>query len=272
MRRVLPSLSVLLLASCAPVVVEKPPQAVPLVEVEKPSAPVTPSQPIEAPVLTRRSIGGIGFEGVAFDSRTHRLVVVDQEGGPGSRYATAADAGSRTGGVMALNAGFFTPEGKPLGLVVSAGRVAGSWNSASSLGSGVWFEDSSGTPAIRRRGEIGSSSARRTRELIQAGPMLVENGRAVGGLESQKSSARTVILWDGSTRWWIGRGAPCTLAALANALAGPGPAGWSVRHALNLDGGRSVDLWVSGAVSGGPASHRPPWNRAVRNFLVLKAR
>jgi len=271
MRRVWFLLSVLVVASCTPAVVERPPQAVPLVVVEKPDVP-TPSHPVEAPILTRRSIGGIEFEGVAFDSRTHRLVVADQAGGPGSQYATAADAGSRTGGIMALNAGFFTPEGTPLGLVVSAGKAAGSWNSSSSLGGGVWFEDFSGKPAIRRRGDLGKSAALQTRELIQVGPMLVENGRGVGGLESQKSSARTVILWDGGTRWWLGRGSPCTLAAFANALAGAGPAGWNVRHALNLDGGRSVDLWVSGAVSGGPAGHRPPWNRAVRNFLVLKTR
>jgi hypothetical protein len=261
----------LMLCSCAPVVVERPPQAVPAAVEPKPVIRV-PSRPAEAPELTRRTIGGIGFEGVAFDSRTHRLAVVDQENGPGSQYATAAEAGNKTGGLMALNAGFFTPEGLPLGLVVAAGRTAGSWNAASSLGSGVWFEDASGNPAIRRRDDLGKSAALQTRELIQAGPMLVGNGRAVSGLESRKTSARSVILWDGGTRWWIGRGAPCTLAALAQALAGSGPAGWQVRHALNLDGGRSVDLWVSSGVSAGPAAHRPPWNRAVRNFLVLKTR
>ena len=271
MRRLLPLSSVLMLAACTPALVERPPQAAPAVEAAKPIPPA-PSHPAEAPALTRRSIGGIGFEGVAFDSRTHRLLVVDQAAGPGSQYATAADAGSRTGGLMAINAGFFTPEGMPLGLVVSSGRREGAWNASSSLGSGLWFEDSSGNPAIRRRGDLGKSMALLTRELIQAGPMLVENGCAVGGLESQKTSARSVILWDGGSRWWIGRGTPCTLAALAQALAGPGPAGWEVRHALNLDGGRSVDLWVSAAMPGGPAGHRPPWNRAVRNFLVLTTR
>lgn len=110
------------------------------------------------------------------------------------------------------------------------------------------------------------------RELIQAGPMLVENGRAVSGLEANKSSARAVILWDGGTRWWIGIGSPCTLAALGQALANGQPAGWPVRQALNLDGGRSTDLWISDAISGGPITRRPPWNRPVRNFLVLVAK
>ena len=80
------------------------------------------------------------------------------------------------------------------------------------------------------------------RELIQAGPLLVENGRTVGGLESTKSSVRSVILWDGGTRWWIGCSTPCTLAALGQTLASGEPAGWPVRQALNLDGGRSSDF------------------------------
>jgi Phosphodiester glycosidase len=269
-RRELLLFFIMLTASCSPVAVEPAPRAAPVVHMQKPVSPA-PSQPARAPEVTRSGMGGIEFEGVTFDSRTHRLVVVDQRAGPGSQYATAADAGAGSDGIMALNAGFFTPEGMPLGLVVSAGKVAGSWNGSSSLGSGIWFEDSSGSPSIRRREDLGKSAAQQTRELIQSGPMLVENGRSVGGLESQKTSARSVILWDGGTRWWLGRGSPCTLAVLAHALAGTGPAGWKVRHALNLDGGRSVDLWISPAVSGGPAGHRPPWNRAVRNFLVLRA-
>jgi hypothetical protein len=106
-------------------------------------------------------------------------------------------------------------------------------------------------------------------ELLQAGPMLMENGRAVEGLDSNKTSARTMILWDGGTRWWIGRSSPVTLAQVAAVLAEGGIPEWKVRHALNLDGGRSSELWVSPEVSGGPLARRPAWNRPVRNFLVL---
>jgi hypothetical protein len=168
-----------------------------------------------------------------------------------------------------VNAGFFTPEGTPLGLVVSAGKISGSWNSASSLGSGVWSEETSGKSSIVRREKLGRAAASSSRELIQAGPLLVENGEPITGLEPTKTSARIVVLWDGGSRWWIGRGSPCTLAALSQALSIDSPAGWKIRQALNLDGGRSADLWVSGSVSGGPFVSRPAWNRPVRNFLVL---
>lgn len=230
------------------------------------------STPAIPPAATSREISGVLFEGVAFDSRRHRLVVVDQAAGPGSQFSDSQAAASAIRGLAAVNAGFFTPEGAPLGLVVSAGKISGVWNSASSLGSGVWYQSPAGTMAITRREKLGRTDASAMRELMQAGPLLIENGHSVNGLEPSKSSARSMILWDGGTRWWIGCSSPCTLAALAQALSNGQPAAWPVRHALNLDGGRSSDLWISDSVAGGPLSRRPPWNRPVRNFLVLVER
>jgi uncharacterized protein YigE (DUF2233 family) len=239
---------------------------------EAPAAPLPVEAPAEPLRATNTDVSGITFEGVAFDSRSHRLVVVDQERGPGSKYPDAASAAASMNGLAAVNGGFFTPEGTPLGLVVSEGKTSGSWNSASSLGGGIWCEDSSGRSTIRRREALGRSGAAGMRELLQAGPMLVENGRAVSGLDAVKTSARTLIAWDGGTRWWIGRTPPCSLVDLARALANGQPAGWTVKSALNLDGGRSADLWISGNVNGGPVSKRPMWNRPVRNFVVLAPR
>lgn len=235
-------------------------------------AEVSATTPLDAPKITRRTASGVLFEGVSFDSRTHRMLVVDQPHGPGSRFADASAAASANGGIAAVNAGFFTPEGEPLGLVTSRGRPAGTWNSASSLGSGIWYEDSNGRSAISRRESLGKAGAAGMRELIQAGPVLIDEFRPVSGLESTKSSMRIVMLWDGRHRWWVGRAGPCTLDALANAIASGNPAGWNTRKALNLDGGRSADLWISGSLSGGPIQRRPAWNRQVRNFLVVAPR
>jgi hypothetical protein len=231
--------------------------------------PVPQSHAVEPPRATRGGFAGITFDGVAFDSRTHRLVVLDQAGGPGSRFPDAAAAAAVVDGLAAVNGGFFMPDGGPLGLVIAAGKPSGSWNAATSLGSGVWHADGAGRSAITRREALGRAGAAGMRELLQAGPMLVENRRVVGGLDAEKSSARTMILWDGGSRWWIGRSSPAPLARVAAALAGASVPGWPVRHALNLDGGRSSDLWISGRVNGGPVSIRPPWNKPVRNFLVL---
>ena len=229
-----------------------------------------PLPPAISPAISRKTISGIEFEGVAFDSRTHRLAVVDQPKGPGSLFATAAEAAGNGGTLLAINAGFFTPEGKPLGLVVSDGKAAGSWNSASSLGNGIFKESHAGVASISRRGS--RSAANDASQLIQAGPLLLENGSRISGLDNEKSALRSIILTDGGSRWWIGKTSSCTLAALGNALASGSPAPWEIHDALNLDGGRSTDLFISPSIPGGPIHRRSFLNRPVRNFLILKRR
>ena len=245
----------------------KPIGAAPKVVVARSAIPPRTAPPVDAPRATTCDISGIRFEGVAFDARSHRLIVADQPAGPGSRWPDAAAATTAHGGLAAINAGFFTPAGQPLGRLVAAGSPAGSWNRVSSLGSGVWLEAASGTSAICRREAVPAVVA--AQELIQAGPMLIERHQVVSGLEATKASVRSIIFWDGGTRWWLGRASPCTLAALAHALAAGSPAAWPVCNALNLDGGRSADLCITSAIPGGPLTRRSPWNRPVRNFLVL---
>jgi hypothetical protein len=70
----------------------------------------------------------------------------------------------------------------------------------------------------------------------------------------------------------IARAGRCTLRQLAAALAAGPVDGLALDHALNLDGGRSADLWIGESVRGGPHRVRPFWNKPVRNFLVLRAR
>ena len=200
----------------------------------------------------------------------HRLLVIDQPGGPASTFGSSQEVARHHGALLAINAGFFTPEGKPLGLVISRGGRAGAWNSASSLGSGIFAESASGQLSLSRRSSASAFTG--ARELLQAGPLLVENGGKVGGLDPGKSAVRSILLTDGGTRWWIGRTSSCSLAALGEALASQSPEPWEIRHALNLDGGRSTDLYVSSKIPGGPIERRSLFNRPVRNFLILQPR
>lgn len=237
------------------------------VKVEAGTKPVLPAPEVPAavPRLVSAQWSGISITAVVFDSRTHRLVIADQPGGPGTLWSDAAAAARSKNGIAAVNGGFFTPEGGPLGLVVSGGNRTGSVNRASSLGAGLFIDD--GTPALVRRG--GSTTGR---ELLQSGPFLVENGRALPGLSPESSTARTLLGWDGGSGWFIARSGACSLAGLAAALEGREIGGTGVRHVLNLDGGRSSDLWASSAVAGGPIHLRPFWNKPVRNFVVLAPR
>lgn len=270
----------LVVTACRPVDVQYlPERAIPSAEVMTEPSPSLLSHPaaesleiasaISPPRIAKWSAGGISFEGVTFDSRSHRLVVVDQQEGPGSRFSTAAHAARSVGGIAAVNAGFFTPEGEPLGLVVSQGHATGQWNGGSSLGSGVWHETTVREAKIVRRESLHANAARRMPELLQSGPMLVDGGKTVKGLRGGEPRSRTLIAWDGRHQWWIGCASPCALPDLATALIGAGGPGFTVRTALNLDGGRSSELWVGSGIAGGPLTRRTVWNRTVRNHLAL---
>ena len=266
----------LLLASCTPVPAPVPattvvPPAAPSPALASPPRPApqapnpAPALPAPPPRLVHARLAGADITAITFDSRTHRLVVADQPAGPGSRWPDARSAAASRSGLAAVNGGFFTPEGKPLGLVIAAGTRSGSINRTSSLGAGFYLDD--GSHRLIRREQSGSGS-----ELLQSGPFLIENGRAVAGLSPESSSARTFVGWDGGTGWFIGRSGSGSLAGLAKALEGQSIGGIPVRHVLNLDGGRSSDLWAGPAVGGGPVTQRPFWNKPVRNFLVVVAR
>lgn len=245
-----------------------PPSHTTVSAVLAPPNPQASSSPAKAPVFTQIFIQGIHFEGATFDARSHRLLVIDQPNGPASMFTTCQDVASQHDALLALNAGFFTPDGDPLGLVISKGKRSGAWNSASSLGSGIFSESATGHLSITRRGS--PTAFLNARELIQAGPLLTENGGAVGGLDTEKIAVRSILLTDGGTRWWIGKTSACSLAGLGETLASQSPAPWPVQHALNLDGGRSTDLYVSARIPGGSFERRSFLNRPVRNFLILK--
>lgn len=213
----------------------------------------------------RQVLNGIRIEAVVYDSRTHSLLLADQPDGPGSLWTTAKAAGQAHQGLAAINAGFFTAEGEPLGLVITKGTTSGAMNRSSSLGSGFFVQSPDAKPKLIRREQYQGASL-----ALQSGPFLIESGTKVSGLSPKSSTARSFIATDGGYGWIFARTGPCSLDQLAAALRGQSILGIPVHTALNLDGGRSSELWVSGLINGGPAQTRPLWNKPVRNFLILQ--
>ena len=71
------------------------------------------TQPLLPAQLHKIEHNGIKFHIVTFDSRKQELTISDQLNGPGSLYKDAQAATRSNNGIAAINAGFFTPEGKP---------------------------------------------------------------------------------------------------------------------------------------------------------------
>lgn len=231
----------------------------------------TPSQKLSPLAYHQTTHNGIIISTVSYDDRAHQLRIADQPNGPGSRWLTAEQAAATYGALAAINGGFFTPQGKPLGLLIETGTPRGSLNK-SSLGSGIFISPKGNPSIIRREVYTKKQTHWNAYNLLQTGPMLAENGQTISGLSKTNNRPRSFIAWDGQHHWMIGHASSCTLADLSLALAGRNLAGVTIKVSVNLDGGRSSDLWVSSRIQGGGKSHRGFLNKTVRNYLVLTPR
>lgn len=203
-----------------------------------------------------------------FSSRAFRLEIVDLGAGPEPAYPTLADAFRAQGCVAGVNGGFFHPDWRPSGLVISRGTRINRLETAKLL-SGLVYGDGKGTHIVRRarfQDHPGITA------LLQTGPYLVEGRKAVRGLSRSDPSRRTFTATDGRGRWVLGATLSTpTLADLAQCLATPGAlTGWRVEQAINLDGGSSTGFFFDRKAGEVPVVLNP-WKR-VRNLLGIKPR
>jgi len=224
-----------------------------------PPTPVLPRHPLK---VRLSSYDGIEFTTVTFDRRDHFLKVVDQKGGPGSLFANAQAAAQ--GGMAAINGGFFSPEGTPVGLVITGGEARGYLNSASYLGTGI-LDGKKVSLATRE-------TYRRSSELLQSGPRLVWKGETLTGLSRGNPRPRSFMIWDGAEHFGLAYADSASLKGLSQALQSQPIPGFEINYAVNLDGGTSCDFWVSGSVPEGGFTRSSFFRKKARNYLVLRRR
>lgn len=188
-----------------------------------------------------------------------------------------------TGVVAAVNADFFTPEGAPVGVEVVEGVVT-SWAERPTFawrsGSPPWMGSAREEAGVLRLGwPAGAAGDGST--AVGGFPDLLDDGDRVGDLEVEARPSfaaarhpRTAVGWDVETGvvWLIvvdGRQPPYSsgmalpeLVELFEAL--------GAEEALNLDGGGSTALVVSGATINRPSD--PTGERPVVNALALVRR
>jgi hypothetical protein len=253
MRRLLVITVTLTLASCAHL-----PRATPVADASLPQ-PAADHLPVPAPSdwhldapaegqplsgnATAMTLGvsrgghSVDLQLILFDDRDCDLRVIDQpEDWSGGGKIT--ECMRKAGAVAGVNGGFFTPEFKPMGLMIADGEKIGAWQTGPLL---------TGAVVVDARPQLLWNAEMRTREarhLLQAGPRLVDAARPVTGLERVKHTTRTFIATDGAHRWLLGLAHGVSLGELGEILATPGLVpGFQVHRALNLDGGRSSALY-----------------------------
>jgi hypothetical protein len=197
-----------------------------------------------------------------FSAKAFTLRIIDQPSEPRVDLAEAMRGNKCLAGV---NGGYFDPDYKPVGLLIVDGKTIAPLQRARLL-SGVLLA-SSGKIQISRFGEF--SRRQKIDSAVECGPMIVDLGRAVRGLESTRMARRTFAAIAAGDRAALGFCSEVTLADLANILAPQLSDDFKIQRALNLDGGSSSAFWFRRKDG---SAFSIPEQKGVRDFIAVVPR
>ena len=197
-----------------------------------------------------------------FSKTSCALRVIDQPTTPRNDLAQVMEQQDCLAGV---NGGYFGPDYAPIGLLIVDGNMVAPLQRARLL-TGLLAASPRGVQILRIR-EF--SAQQKLNAAVQCGPMLVDLGRRVRGLEETRTARRTFTAVGDSDRAALGFCSNVSLSDLAKILATTRLAeDFKIRRALNLDGGSSSAFWLArerGAFS-------IPEQKTVRNFVAIVPR
>jgi hypothetical protein len=170
-----------------------------------------------------------------FSAKSCALRVIDNRDGEKS----LAEAMAQQKCVAGVNGGYFDPNFAPIGWRVIEGKTLAPLRRACLL-TGVLISAPRGIQ-IARIGEI--SARAKVDAAIECGPMVVDLGAKVRGLDDTRSAQRTFAAVDRKDHAALGFCSEATLAGLAKILATQFAADFKIQRALNLDGGSSSAFW-----------------------------
>ena len=197
-----------------------------------------------------------------FSTKSCRLRIIDQ---PNEPRLDLEEAMSRGNFLAAVNGGYFDPDDKPIGLLMVDGTIIAPLQKARLL-SGV-LSASAKKVQISRVAEF--SLTQKPDAAVESGPMLVDLGKPVRGLESRRPARRTFAATGAGDKLVLGFCSDVTLADLSNILATVLAPDFKIQRALNLDGGSSSAFWFKRAngTAFSIAEEKP-----VRDFVAIVPR
>ena len=196
-----------------------------------------------------------------FSAKSCRLRMVDQASEPRRDLEEVMADGNFLAGV---NGGYFDPEYRPIGLLIVDGKLIAPLQKARLL-SGV-------LSSIGRKVQISRvsefSANQKPEAAVECGPMILEGGKSVRGLEFTKSARRTFAAV-GSDKAALGFCSDVTLADLSSILAAIVIPDFRIQRAINLDGGSSSAFWFK-RTNGNAFSISE--QKSVRDFVAIVPR
>ena len=215
-------------------------------------------------VVVEHSVSGerASIELAIFSTKACRLRVIDQPSEPRLDLEDAMAGGVFIAGV---NGGYFDPDYKPIGLLVVDGKIVTPLQKARLL-SGV-VSGSAKKIQISRVGEF--SLSQKPDAAVESGPMLVDLGKPVHGLEPTRAARRTFVATGAGDKAALGFCSDVTLADLATILTQALSGDFKIQRVLNLDGGSSSAFWFK-RENGSAFSIGE--EKTVRDFIALVPR
>jgi len=202
------------------------------------------------------------LELAVFSTKSCRLRIIDQ---PTEPRLDLEEAITRGNFLAAVNGGYFDPDYKPIGLLIVDGTMIAPLQKARLL-SGV-LSGSAKKVQISRVAEF--SLAQKPDVAVESGPMIVDLGKSVRGLESTRAARRAFAAAGAGDKAALGFCSDVTLADLSNILASISIPDFKIYRALNLDGGSSSAFWFKRA-NGSAFSIAE--EKPVRDFVAIVPR
>lgn len=202
------------------------------------------------------------LELAVFSTKACRLRIIDQANEP---RVDLEEAMSRGNCLAAVNGGYFDPDYNPIGLLIVDGTMVAPLQKARLL-SGV-LSASAKKVQISRVAEF--SLAQKPDSAVECGPMIVDLGKSVRGLESTRVARRTFGAVGIGDKAALGFCSDVTLADLSNILSVVVIPDFKIQRAINLDGGSSSAFWFKRA-NGSAFSIAE--QKPVRDFVTIVPR
>ncbi len=197
-----------------------------------------------------------------FATKSFTLRVIDQ---PAELRVDLVIAMQRAKCLAGVNGGYFDPDYTPIGLLIVDGKTIAPLQRARLL-TGVLTASSRGIQIVR----IGEFSRRRTLDAaVECGPMIVDLGRRVAGLEATRAARRTFAAVGSGDRAALGFCSEVTLADLSKILTAQFASDFKIQRALNLDGGSSSGFWFKRQ---NDSAFSVPEQKTVRDFVAVVPR
>ena len=197
-----------------------------------------------------------------FATKSFTLRVIDQ---PVEPRVDLAETMEREKCLAGVNGGYFDPDYTPIGLLIVDGKTIAPLQRARLL-TGVLTASSRGIQIMR----IGEFSRRLTLDAaVECGPMIVDLGSRVRGLDDTRTARRTFAAIARDDRAALGFCSEVTLADLAKILTAQFASDFKIQRALNLDGGSSSGFWFKRQNG---SAFSVPEQKTVRDFVGIVPR